>query len=80
VWKDRAIAHFFKKDYDRSLADINECIRLDPKTAHNFAMRAEIYEKKAERELAIADYRQALTLDPSNTYSKAGLARLGGSQ
>jgi len=62
---------------DLALADLNQLIQLDPKTAQNYSMRAEVYEKKNLKDLAIADYKTAQTLDPTNAFAKAGLARLG---
>ena len=35
------------------------------------------FEKKNLKDQAIADYKTAQTLDPTNAFAKAGLARLG---
>jgi hypothetical protein len=40
-------------------------------------MRAEVYEKKNQKDLAIADSKTAQKLGPKNAFAKAGLARLG---
>ena len=50
---------------------------LEPKNAAIIETRAEIYEKLKERDKAIADYREALKLDPKMTQASDGLKRLG---
>ena len=49
-----------KNELDRAIVDFDEAIKLDPGTATAFAGRARAYEKKGERDKAIADYRKAL--------------------
>jgi Tfp pilus assembly protein PilF len=56
-------------------------VELDPTHASSLETRAEIYEKLGRRDNAIADYREALKLDPSGDDgamgSTEGLKRLG---
>jgi len=59
------------------IADIEKAIALVANDAAYIETRAEILEKLGEREKAIADYRAALKLDPTDNDSRAGLTRLG---
>ncbi len=54
-------------------------IVLEPKTANYYILRASVYEKTGAKDKAIADYRKALEIDPSNKDAQAGLKRLGAS-
>jgi Tfp pilus assembly protein PilF len=61
----------------KGLADVERAIALDAISAAYIETRAEIFEKLSEREKAIADYRAALKLDPTDDVSRAALMRLG---
>jgi predicted AlkP superfamily phosphohydrolase/phosphomutase/Flp pilus assembly protein TadD len=63
--------------YDESLRHLNEAIRLEPLNAEAYHNRAVIYERKGNRDAAIAEYRTALRYDPQYQPSQAALARLG---
>jgi Tfp pilus assembly protein PilF len=47
----------------RGLLDADQAVALSPNLAGVIETRAEIHEKLGQREKAIADYRQALSLD-----------------
>lgn len=65
AFNDRAATRFLARAADEAiLPDLDEAIRLDPKSAAAFMGRGEAYEKQGDRDRAVADYRQALTLDP----------------
>jgi Tfp pilus assembly protein PilF len=55
-----------KGDYDRALADLNEAIRLDPKSVLAFSQRGVLYVHKGDNGRAIADFNEAIGLDPNN--------------
>lgn len=77
AYNDRAWAyHALGKDHE-ALRDVDMALILAPKNAAVIETRAEIYEKLKERDKAIADYRQALQLDPKMTQASDGLKRLG---
>jgi PDZ domain/Tetratricopeptide repeat len=67
-----------KQDYERAIADMSEAIRIKPGSAFNFRFRGEIYEKKGDRDKALADFRSALAIDPNEKNAKEGLARWSG--
>lgn len=56
-----------KSDYDRALADFQEAVRLDPRSAAAVRMRATGYRLKDDHDRAIADYDEAIRLDPDDT-------------
>jgi lipoprotein NlpI len=60
----RGIAFSDKGDNDRAIADFNEAIRLDPKSAMAFDNRGSAYHDKGDNDRAIADYNEAIRLDP----------------
>ena len=55
-----------KATYDRAIADYNEAIRLDPKSALAFRNRGIAYAYKGDHDRAIADYSEAIRLDPKS--------------
>jgi predicted TPR repeat methyltransferase len=59
------------------LTDANQAVALAPKDANSIGTRAEIHEKLGQRDNVIADYRQALSLDPDKKSAQDGLKRLG---
>jgi Tfp pilus assembly protein PilF len=76
AYNDRAWAyHALGKEQD-GLRDVNMALLLAPKNAAVIETRAEIYEKLNDRDKAIADYREALKLDPKMTQASDGLKRL----
>jgi Flp pilus assembly protein TadD len=61
----------------QGLPDANRAVTLAPEDADSIETRAEIYEKLGQRDKAIADYRQTLSLDPNMKSAQNGLKRLG---
>ena len=55
-----------KATYDRAIADFNEAIQLDPKSAHAFRNRGVAYAKQRRQDRAIADFNEAIRLDPKS--------------
>jgi len=62
----RSRAHVRTGDIDRSLADIEQAIRLDPRDASAFNARGDLYFFKGDRERALADYTKAISLEPAS--------------
>jgi tetratricopeptide (TPR) repeat protein len=64
---DERILSFKKKaDYDLSIADYSEAIRLRPDIVSYFILRGKAYEITGLLDKALADFRQALTIEPQN--------------
>jgi len=57
-----------QEKYDRAIADFDQAIKLDPKSAIAFANRGWTYLNKREYDRAIADLDKATALD-SNLYA-----------
>ena len=64
AFANRGIAWREKGEYDRSIADLNEAIRLQPKFRNAFNSRGITWTEMREYDRAIADYSQAIRLDP----------------
>lgn len=60
---NRASGYRARGDYVRALADLDEALQLDPKSAPALLERASIYHVKGEFDRAIVDYDAALKLD-----------------
>jgi Flp pilus assembly protein TadD len=73
----RAVAYFFKKQPEQALADANEAIRLDPRHLMAYKLRGGVLGGMGRRDEAIADFRKALELDPSDESVKKNLKDLG---
>jgi tetratricopeptide (TPR) repeat protein len=69
------IYRYNKGDPDRAIADLSEAIRLE-KSETYLALRGEIYELKDQPEKALADYRAALSANPSYQTAREDLERL----
>ncbi|QDL11815.1 hypothetical protein DP114_31470 [Brasilonema sennae CENA114] len=65
VYFYRGTSYFYKKDYDRAIADYNQAIKLDPNDAQAYNNRGISYFYKKDNNRAIADYNQAIKLDPN---------------
>ena len=59
-------ADFNARDYDRAIANYNEAVRLDPKSANAFRGRGKAYRDKGDHSRAIADFNEAIRLDPKS--------------
>jgi len=55
-----------KRDYERSLADLNEAIRLDPTDANSFNIRGGIHLLKGQWKAALSDFSETIRLDPQD--------------
>ena len=52
-------------------------MELNPKFAGAYANRGDVHAKKGDRTRAIAEYRQALAIEPDNDVALSGLKKLG---
>jgi tetratricopeptide (TPR) repeat protein len=62
--------------FDPEIADLTQAIALRPDDALLFKTRGSAYELKGERNMAIADYRAVLRIDPADQDAKNALKRL----
>jgi Tfp pilus assembly protein PilF len=78
----RALVHFNRGEHDRVIPDLTKALELEPNAddrllASRHMLRGHSYEKTGSPDLAIADFRRALAIDPDQQGSKDGLRRLG---
>ena len=75
-WKGRHLAAFYSNraaayratgDSDRAMADLNEAIRLDPKSGKAFVGRGDVFGSMGDFERAIADFNEAIRLNPKSS-------------
>ena len=63
---NRAMSHYENGNYDLSIDDLNQAIRLSSNDADFYHMRALAYYQKDDYDRSIADYTQAIRLAPNN--------------
>ena len=63
-WRSIAFANL--KQYRKALEDITAAIKLDPKHASNYGVRARVYEKLGQYRLQVADDTTAIRLAPQD--------------
>jgi lipoprotein NlpI len=71
---NRGVALQAKGETDRAIADYDEAIRLNPKSAGAYNNRGHAQRAKGDNDRAIADFDQAIRLDPSNLGAYIGRA------
>src|SRR5262249_53876444 len=60
------------REFDKAIAAYSEEIERDPKAAHAYLDRGDVYLFKGDHERALADYEEAVRLEPNN---QAALSR-----
>ena len=63
---NRALAHLNMGDLDRSIADADQAIQLNPAVATAYCLRGLTWRLKKECEKAIADFDDAIRLSPNS--------------
>jgi len=63
---------------DPAVETLRACVDLDPKRGERQAWLGLALQQQGSTEQAIAAYRGALEMDPSNAYATEGLAALTG--
>ena len=73
--RNRGLAYSNIGNIDHAIADLNEAIRLDPKSARSYAVRADVYSRSGEHDRGIADCIEAIRLDPKSqsTYTSGSV-------
>ena len=75
MW-NRGNAYAEKRDYAHAIENYDQAIQLKPKFADWYRIRAEVYEKRGDRDMAMLDYTKALALEPGNQAAKNALKHL----
>jgi len=66
IYSNRANQHDRKSEFDKSIADHNEAVRIDPTYAAGFMHRGNTYARHGDYERAIADHSEAIRLNPKD--------------
>jgi tetratricopeptide (TPR) repeat protein len=80
-WESLAVNYAALSRLDDSLRAAEQTLKLNPASAIAYLARANVYEQRGDRDKALADYRQALSLAGNNSgvaqLARAALQRLG---
>ena len=66
-----------KAEYDKSIADYTEAIRLDVKNAEAYKERGDVRLEKDDLENALADFNTAIKIDPKDADAFASAPTFG---
>lgn len=61
----RGYAHYLTHEYDRSIADLSEALRLQPDVPEALNTRGLAYAAKNDYDRALADYNEAIRVNPN---------------
>lgn len=75
-YSNLALIHFKKKEFDKSLKQVNKALSLNPKQAQALNLRAQIYVIKGEIHKAKDDYLLAVKYKPNYANAQYNLALL----
>ncbi|MBI5561811.1 MAG: hypothetical protein HY894_03000 [Deltaproteobacteria bacterium] len=64
--------------YDQAIYDLKKAVEINPRQAMSRSGLGMLYQRKGMRKEAVAEYNEALRLDPSDPAAKEGLKGLGG--
>jgi tetratricopeptide (TPR) repeat protein len=70
----RGVGYLLQTDYDRSILEFNQALRLDPTYKRSLNSRGNAWKGKGELDLAIADYNEAIRVDPAFAFPYNGRA------
>jgi tetratricopeptide (TPR) repeat protein len=74
--KERGLYYFQKGEYDLAIQDLHVWVAQAPASADAYRHRGDAWRKLGFNDLAIADYRHALRLQPSHAGARAGFKAL----
>jgi tetratricopeptide (TPR) repeat protein len=72
----RAAAYQRQEQIDRTISDYDMALRLDSTLADVFNARGELWRKKGDRPRALADFGQAIKLNPNHAAARANYKTL----
>jgi tetratricopeptide (TPR) repeat protein len=72
----RAAAYERREHIDRAISDYDVVLRLDTTLADSFNARGELWRKKGDRPRALADFGQAVKLNPNHPAARANYKSL----
>ena len=75
-WNKRATVYWLMRDYERSLADIDRTLALEPRHWGALAGRGMILRDRGEYQKAVEAFRAALDIDPNLEDVRVGLRLL----
>jgi tetratricopeptide (TPR) repeat protein len=75
AYRNRGEAYYLDSDYDRSIVDITEAIRIDPNYADAYNRRGDLYSMKGDYDRATADYNEAIRINPKFSDAYVGRAQ-----
>lgn len=78
VWNRRATAYFLDGQYDKSLADIDEVLSLEPRHFGALAGLGAIRREQGDKRASLQAYRRALAINPFLSSAKGAVRQLEG--
>ena len=72
----RSLTHEKNGDLEKAISDVSEIIKLTGKLVLYINRRASLYEQNKQYDKALADYNEALRLDPDDAEAKSGRRRI----
>lgn len=76
AWNKRATVHYFSRDYERSLADIEQVLELEPRHFGALAGRALVQQAMGNKKAALQAFREALEIHPFLSGAKSAVKAL----
>ncbi len=64
AWNKRATAYYIANDYEKSLADIKEVLKREPRHFGALSGMGLIYQQRGEKKKALSAFRRALAIHP----------------
>src|SRR5262249_24376671 len=66
AYNNRGIAHYANDDYDKSIADFTQAIKLDKNYPDAYQARASAYSDNGDHDRAVADYNTSIEMKRDN--------------
>lgn len=76
IYSERGVVWYYLQDKEKSLADMDYAVTLEPQNPYRYSSRAYIRDWVGDIEGAIADYEKAIQLDPEDSIAFNNLGLL----